>query len=511
MSETTDAASPMATPESDAEKRRRLSADPHRPRYHFVAPANWQNDPNGLIQWDGVYHLFYQYDPNHPQSTRIHWGHAVSPDLVHWTDWPIALSPEVGTPDQDGCWSGCAVDDRGVPTIVYTGVRGADQLPCIATSRDGLMTWEKYAGNPVAERPAGVDLVQFRDPSVWRDGDTWNMLIGAGIVGVGGTALLYQSQSLHAWEYRGPIYVGDVTRHEPFWTGTMWECPQLFHLDGKDVLCASVWHTDGLYYAAYYVGTYADGRFTPEGQGIFDVGGAGAASPGVVDTRGRPVRAYFYAPQSMLDDAGRRIMWGWLREGRGPDAIRAAGWASAMSLPRILSLLPDGTIGAEPAPEIRTLRADGVHHDNLRVSAGSLISLDAGNDACQEIVADVDLGDAQVFSLLVRRSPDGKEQTDIRYERATARLLVDRDRASLDPATGRGIVGGVCPLEDGSRLRLQVFVDRSIIEIFANGRLCITERVYPTRPDTLGVALAAEGGTAVVRSLDVWRMRSNEW
>ena len=104
------------------------------------------NDPNGLIYWKGHYHLFYQYVPNDPPWETKHWGHAVSTDLVHWLDLPVALAPTPGGPDQDGCFSGCAVNHDGVPTLIYTGVRGEHQLPCLATSPDDLITWQKYRG-----------------------------------------------------------------------------------------------------------------------------------------------------------------------------------------------------------------------------------------------------------------------------------------------------------------------------------------------------------------------------
>src|SRR5947209_17224863 len=96
--------------------------DPHRPGFHFLPAKNWMNDPNGLIQWKGQYHLFYQYNPHSALHSTIHWGHAVSPDLLHWQDLPIALSPTPGGHDAEGCWSGCAVNHNGIPTLIYTGV-----------------------------------------------------------------------------------------------------------------------------------------------------------------------------------------------------------------------------------------------------------------------------------------------------------------------------------------------------------------------------------------------------
>src|SRR5262249_12018171 len=143
-------------------------------------PANWMNDPNGLIQWKGVYHIFYQYNPEGAFHHKIHWGHATSTDLVHWTHLPIALAPTPNSPDEDGCWSGCAVDNDGMPTIVYSGRGGTQELPCIATSDDvdTLLTWQKYSGNPVIEAPPeGLDIVEFRDHCVWREGATWYQVI----------------------------------------------------------------------------------------------------------------------------------------------------------------------------------------------------------------------------------------------------------------------------------------------------------------------------------------------
>src|SRR5688572_12844442 len=135
---------PVEAAGSDREVEQR-----HRPQYHFLPPANWMNDPNGLIQWQGQYHMFYQYNPNGPFHGTIHWGHAISSDLVHWEHLPIALAPTPGGPDEDGCWSGCAVDDGGVPTFIYSGARNRVERACLATSSDGLLTWEKYPGNPI--------------------------------------------------------------------------------------------------------------------------------------------------------------------------------------------------------------------------------------------------------------------------------------------------------------------------------------------------------------------------
>ncbi|MFC6794885.1 glycoside hydrolase family 32 protein [Halobaculum halobium] len=229
-----------STPEGFAALRERLADDHHRPAYHLSPPANWLNDPNGLIKHGGRYHVFYQYNPGGPFHDAIHWGHAVSDDLLRWEDESVALAPDPDGPDRDGCWSGCTVvDTDGTPTLLYTGGRGRDQLPCLATTDDhGLRSWEKHAGNPVIESaPAGLDVyetadwaAEFRDHCVWRENGVWYHLIGSGVVGddgddaldnadaLGGdddpregdgAALLYRGESLDEWEYVGVFHAGE--------------------------------------------------------------------------------------------------------------------------------------------------------------------------------------------------------------------------------------------------------------------------------------------------------------
>ncbi|MGN6756970.1 MAG: glycoside hydrolase family 32 protein [Thermomicrobiales bacterium] len=473
---------------AQAERERRRD-DPHRPRYHFLPPANWMNDPNGVIQFGGDYHLFYQYNPFGPLWGAIHWGHAVSTDLVHWIDLPPALAPTPDSPDEAGCWSGCAVERDGALALLYTGVRGdgaREQLICLATSRDGR-TFEKYAGNPVIPaRPAGLDLVQYRDPTAWREGDGWYLTVGSGISRVGGTALLYRSDDLIHWEYLHPLCTGDLTQKEPIWTGTMWECPDFFPLDGKYVLAPSVWDGHPVY-TAYMVGEYAGHRFTPEKMGILDPG-------------------RWYAPQSFADDQGRRIMWGWLREGRGTAAQVAAGWSGVMALPRVLLLHPDGDLGQRPAPEVGLLRGEHQRLVDVAVTPDTRDLLPNLRSAQLELELDFDLGDAAACGLVVRRAPDGAEQTRIIYDRMARRLRVDRTRSTLDDACDRGVTEAVLLPPDDGRLHLRVFLDASVVEVFANERACIAERIYPTRADSLGLDLVAEGGAARLRTLDVWQM-----
>jgi len=464
--------------------RRVLRDDADRPQYHITPPANWLNDPNGLIEYGGRYHVFYQYNPAGPSHHTIHWGHAVSDDLVHWEDRPVALTPSPDGPDRDGCWSGCAVDDDGTPTVLYTGGRGREQRPCLATSDDpDLREWEKHNGNPVIEEPPD-DLAlletehwetEFRDHCVWRADGRWHQIIGTGVADVGGAALLYTSDDLRDWAYEGPLLVGDWTE-----SGTVWECPELLDFGDKQLL-----HVSNYEDVISFLGTVEDGRFSVESQGLLDHGD-------------------YYAPQS-LRDGDRVLTWGWLTEARDLEAQWNAGWSGTLSLPRVLEL-DDGDLRQRPAAELRELRETRyVSDEHMTVTDGERRQVPASGRTL-ELEATVALDDADAAVLSVFESPDREEVTEIRYTRE-GRLLVDRARASHDHrATTDAQSMDVPPYNEP--LSLRVFLDGSVVEIFANERHCLTSRVYPTREDSTGISVTAEGGRASVDGLSAWELGS---
>ena len=466
-----------------AAMRERLGRDRTRPAYHLTPPANWLNDPNGLIRWDGRYHVFYQYNPAGPFHNTIHWGHAVSEDLVEWRDEPVALSPSPDGPDRHGCWSGCAIDDDGTAAVLYTGGQGRSQLPCLATAEDPeLCHWHKHGDNPVIEGPpADVDVVgtehweaEFRDHAVWREGDTWYQLIGTGLDGAGGAALLYSSTDLREWHYEGPLLVGDGS------DGAVWECPELLDLGGKQLL-----HVSNYEDVLYFLGEVRNGRFRVDRRGVLDHGD-------------------FYAPQS-LRDGDRWLTWAWLPEARDLEAQWDAGWSGALSVPRVLSLGPGGRLRQEPAPELTALRERRLAGPTAVHLDGERRTLDAGGRRL-ELELELELADATALELSVFESPDSEERTPIRYTHG-GELRVERAASSLDHRAATDTQRmTVTPYDEP--LSLRVFLDGSVLELYANRRHCLTSRVYPTREDSTGLSLRALGGRAAVRELSVWEMGS---
>ena len=480
-----------ATEMNFRELRLALARERHRPLYHFVAPANWMNDPNGAFFWKGKYHLFYQYNPNGPFWGTIHWGHAASSDLVHWEDLPIALAPSKDGPDKEGCWSGCVVNDDGIPTALYSGLE--PQTVCLATSDDELRTWKKHP-IPVINGPppdpgwtgfpsiTGHPSADFRDPYVWREEDRWFLLIGAGRREKGGMALLYDSEDLRHWRYLRPLLTGVV--------GTdcnMWECPILLRSGDRCALLISP-HPEGKY--VYWIsGEWQDGVLREYRRDKLDWG------------------EYVYAPQCLQHAVSTRyLLWTWIKEGRAAEAQRAAGWSGLLSLPKECGLDVDGNLIVKPAAELTILRTEGRSIKGEKITPTSENPLSGFEGDCLEIEAELSFDEPTVCELIIRASPDQMESTSITYSSTEKILTVDGSRASLDPYVDHAIISGPLSADDQGVVRFRAFLDRSVLEVFAADRGCMTQRLYPTREDSLGVSFLVRKGSAIVHRLSAWRM-----
>ena len=473
--------------EDRSELCRKLASDPLRPQYHLLPAHNWMNDPNGPIFFRGRYHMFHQYNPQGATWGNMNWAHATSADLIHWHHEPIALSPTPGGPDRDGVFSGSAVLDHGRPTVIYTGVappaseaeatlrdgvHNWRETQCLAVAQDDdLRTWKKLPEPVIAAPPPGLEVTGFRDPCLWREGGKWMLILGSGIRGKGGAILLYSSSDLRNWTYLHPLIEGSFsgrTTTNPVDTGDMWECPDFFPLGNKHVLLIS---TMGKVH--WKVGTYLNQRFTREKEGVVDWGS-------------------YYAAKTMLDAHGQRILWGWIPETR-PDAyLIAAGWAGAMSLPRVLSLNERNELQTQVAPSAAMLRKNnqiagkGIYErgpeppqeaarrkqlfDSFRIydlaAEVHLIILPKGNEFTLRIQSE----DGADFTVITCVTKSGSRQ--IRVNNVTASL-------------GQ---------EARPTVELQLFLDGSILEVFANNETAITARVYqiPSSPLRLRLENDAE-------------------
>jgi len=458
---------------------KKTAADPQRPAYHFLPVKNWMNDPNGLIQFNGDYHLFYQYNPNGASWANMSWGHAKSKDLVHWERLPVALLPDQPY-DRYGVFSGTAVNDSGTAAVIYTCISSPDfrkEGQCLAQSRD-MVRWEKYSGNPViAAPPRGLRTVGFRDPYVWNQDGRWNMVVGSGIRDRGGAILLYRSKDLRVWEYAGPVAVGDIRKN-----GRMWECPSFFQLGKKWVMIVSPMTGRTI----YFVGDFKDDKFSPDFQEELDLGGS------------------LYAPQVFKDDQGRSVMFGWLKENYWLASRR--GWQGVQTLPRVLTLGADNRLNFEPAREVESLRGKKFRLEDIKAGPGSGGVIKEAKGDALEIFAEIEVREAAQAGIKVRASPDDSEQTLIYYDRAGERLVVDRSRSSRDPAAKTPMRSAPFKLAEGETLKLRIFLDRSVVEVFANSRVVMSSRIYPARADSLGLELFSTSGTMRVKSLDIWEM-----
>ena len=300
-----------------------MTTEPSRPRLHATAPRGWLNDPNGLIHVDGVYHLFFQHQPDAIDWGPMHWGHAVSRDLISWDSRPIALAP-----DADGVvYSGSAVQlDDGTLAAIFTNVaQDGTQDQRLALSDDGE-SWVRHPGNPVLVAPHGEH--DFRDPKVLRHEGHWVMVLAAGQ-----EVRFYSSPDLLAWTETGSF------GREHGAHGGVWETPDLLRFGDRWVLTVSVWDGGpcGGSGTQYFVGSFDGGTFTcddpPERTRWVDLG------------------PDFYAPQSWSGLPDERVLWlAWMSNWAYAGQVPATTWRGVMTVAREVSfdgaLHPAATSGA---------------------------------------------------------------------------------------------------------------------------------------------------------------------
>ncbi|MDR0352394.1 MAG: GH32 C-terminal domain-containing protein [Opitutaceae bacterium] len=499
--------------------RAKLAADPHRPRYHLMPPDGFWNDINGTLFHKGRYHVMFLGRQAPDAATvlagadndrpREIWLHASSADLVHWIHHPPAVAPVFDGTMPRGIYSGDAINDAPTPTLIY---HVPNLGTCISTAADPddpeLIKWTPHPKNPVIPYNNQPPEVRVFDPCAWREPDgTYYALVGntnktPGYEG--DSSSLYKSRDLINWEYRGPFYKSD-RKWTPEYSDAA--CPDFFPIgNGRHMLVMHCHRPQNKLH--YYIGVWdrAAEKFLPERHGWMSWPGGSIC-----------------APETLLDGKGRRVFWGWVYGHRTSDA-----WASLASLPRILSLFPDNTLRIQPAPELEILRHDERAFDNIKVNGSAPLAGVAGDTL--EIRAKILPGKTGKFGLIVRQTPDGAEQLPIWIDLDRQTLSTDMSKSTLDPKiryatasasrpewkklteAGRYTTSQTAPLEGiakGEPVDLRVFIDKSIVEIFVNDRQCLTQRVYPTRPDAKNITLTANGAVTFEK-LQVWNMHPTQ-
>nr|WP_113865322.1 sucrose-6-phosphate hydrolase [Brenneria salicis]NMN93086.1 beta-fructofuranosidase [Brenneria salicis ATCC 15712 = DSM 30166]RBP65166.1 beta-fructofuranosidase [Brenneria salicis ATCC 15712 = DSM 30166]RLM31672.1 glycosyl hydrolase family 32 [Brenneria salicis ATCC 15712 = DSM 30166] len=425
--------------------RNQTHDDPYRPAWHLSPTVGLLNDPNGFIHHNGRYHLFYQWNPLACAHGAKFWGHWSSADLVHWKHEPVALVPSESY-ETHGCYSGSAVADNNTITLIYTGNVKYDDgsrtaFQCIARE-NSKGEYDKLG--PILTLPEGY-TGHVRDPKVWKHDDRWYMVLGAQDKTLQGKVLLYRSDDLLDWTQVAEIAGSRLGGLGDF--GYMWECPDLFPLDGREILICC---PQGLapeeerylntFQAGYFVGdlNYQSGHYRHQGFHELDLG------------------FEFYAPQTTESEDGRRLMFAWMSipdENEFFEPTIAYGWLHTMTCPRELTLRGE-TLFQQPARELKQLRAQHYTWSGAANYAPAL----------------------PIHSAEILLAVQGEFQLDV------ASLLVlcwDGERLTL---SRRNLRTGEPEHRywRGELNQLQILCDHSCIEIFINdGAAAMSARYFP--------------------------------
>lgn len=497
-----DAAASLVVPDS------RFATDPLRPRVHALPPANWTNEPHGLIRVGNAWHLFYQRTPNGPFKTLMHWGHMSSRDLLVWENHQDALAPELQSDDfgfdMKGIWSGHVIADGGKAFAFYTSVNHGDRLAAsnpgvaMAISEDPQLTQWKKQG-PIVNSRGAKDI---RDPFLWKEGNTWHMIIGAALESGGGLMyyVLEAAEKGARWQPRQKFM-------EPAYRmldigSEIWEMPVFERLsDEVSILVVNPIGGKVSKYgepstrAVYWTGTWSGGSFKP----FF-------RTPQPLDL----VPGHLAPTVGRAADGSLRAI-GIIDERRTPLAQQRAGWAHTFGLPRTWTLMKDQrTLGQAPAPELAALRA-GPAIDRSAVAIGRAPQLLHAGHRAYELL--IELGDEQPAAgpihLDVLASPDGQEFTRLSFDPAKGAVVVDKSKSTLS-ADGEGpqvLRGNYSAEAFGAMRRLRVLVDGSTVEVFINDAAAYSVRSYPSLPNSTEIRMGSDAAQPLRATVNLWPLR----
>lgn len=481
----------------------RFNHDIQRPRYHGMPPANWANEPHGLVRHNGKYHIFYQRTPNGPFKTLMNWGHMISTDLVHWTNTKDALRPSLEWSatsgyDMKGIWSGDVIIDNNVAHAFYTNVNHSGPYNpgiALATSSDpDFQNWTKQG--PIIDKPGAVD--DFRDPYLWKDGSTWKMIIGAKVSGRGGLDF-YTSTNLTSWTRQSTFSTVSYSQMD---TGSeIWEMPVFESIgNGKHILIVNPIGGSVAKYGpnftrgVYWIGTWSNNRFTPD-----------YVQPKMLD-----LIPGHLSPSVTRKADGKLVGMGIVDERRSSQAQLDAGWCHTFSLPRVYTLLPDNrTLGQAPDPGLQSLRVSGSRSTVTNQSVNGTRRLTAKGMAV-EIIANVNSSTtASQYGLNLLVSNSNEEITRLYYDAVNRRIVLDKTNSSRSNQVEDKVLltGNYDEAAFGKPHKFHVFIDHSIIDVFINDAAAFSARIYPTLSHSENIELFSQGASTNFTSVDVWTLR----
>lgn len=475
------------------------NVEKYRPAYHHTPLYGWMNDPNGMVYKDGVWHLYYQYNPYGSKWQNMTWGHSTSTDLVHWKHHPAVIEPDA----LGSIFSGSAVvDSRGTAgfgkdaiVALFTSA-GVSQVQSMAHSTDGGMTYQVYPGNPVLALDS-----EARDPNMfWNEADgRWNLVLAHPLEH---EMLLFSSPDLKTWTLQSAFGKGLGCQDG------VWECPDLFRLPvaGEDlqkwVLVCNI-NPGGPFGGSatqYFVGDFDGKTFTADTDAV-----------GQVPTKWMDYGKDHYATVSWSDAPdGRRTVIGWMSNWQYAAEVPTMQYRSANTLPREVGLFraPDGELytSCTPSPELKALRGKPLRSG--RMTASNKGAKAALPELC-ELTFDIDPGRAD--SVVVTLSNADGEKVDMVYKPGDGTFAMDRTRSGITDFSQNFPAVTTAPTRtEGRQLSLRIFIDRSSIEVFErDGRMVMTNLVFPTRPyDTL--TFKSSNGQAQVRNLAIYPIKDNK-
>jgi sucrose-6-phosphate hydrolase SacC (GH32 family) len=470
----------------------RHAGDFLRPQFHAMPNTSWTNECYGMTFDQGRYHMFFQKNPNGPFLFFMHWGHLSSPDLVNWTEEKIALAPSPGF-DSYGMWSGTTtVDQNQKPVIIYTGVDGVKAGIGLAyPNDDNLVSWKKFTGNPViAGPPSNFQHMDFRDPFVWKVGSTYYMIVGSGLQNNGGGILFtYKSTDLKTWQTITPLYrSADVANN-----GVFWEMPFFKKINDKDEYILQVLPTPNAGKRAksiYWVGKFTGERFTPY-----------FSKPKELEV----INENLLAPAVGDDEQGRPYYIGIIPEDRNSADQVKAGWRHTFSVPRVMRLLKDSTLGYYPHPNLCRLRGAESTVTNRKILRNTNFNIPEFEGNQVEMDFKVKADSASRFIIQVLKNADTQEFTSLVFDLKKNVVGLDRRFSTLSNALKDNRESSYV-FDHKDTISVNIFIDHSIVEIFVDNLVVFSCRAYPSRETSNKIDFIVSDGAAEIIEAHAWQM-----